>query len=133
AWFDANASSLIEAEGAPLLMLGFGVALHRFKAMVREGTVALFAHLQSAGAVAVQTELPLEGTLFGVPTVGKADLLVTLRESKLALIDLKWSGEGRYRDRLATGTHLQLAVYASLIEQTLGQSPEELAFFILDS
>ena len=40
---------------------------------------------------------------------------------------------GRYRDRLATGTHLQLAVYASLIEQTLGQSPEELAFFILDS
>lgn len=49
------------------------------------------------------------------------------------MIDLKWSGEGRYRERLATGTHLQLAIYASLIEQNLGQAPDELAFFIIDS
>ena len=49
------------------------------------------------------------------------------------MVDLKWSGEARYRERLETGTHLQLAIYSSLIEQNLGGAPVELAFFIFDS
>lgn len=133
AWFDEQGDALIEAEGAPLLMLGFGIALHRFRSTVKESTVALLAHLQSAGVISVRTEVPFEGVLFGVPVVGKVDLLAELPGARSAVLDLKWSGESRYRDRLLTGTHLQLAIYASLVEQNVGQAPVELAFFIFDS
>jgi hypothetical protein len=133
AWFDEQGEALIEAEGAPLLMLGFGIALHRFRSTVKESTVALLAHLQSAGVISVRTEVPFEGVLFGVPVVGKVDLLAELPGARSAVLDLKWSGESRYRDRLLTGTHLQLAIYASLVEQNVGQAPVELAFFIFDS
>ncbi len=133
AWFDAHGDALIEAEGAPLLMLGFSIALHRFKGTVREATVALVAHLQAAGAVSVRPEVPYEGTLFGTPVVGKVDLLVELPGPRLAVLDLKWSGQSRYRDRLLTGTHLQLAIYAAMVEQNEGRQPAELAFFIFDA
>ncbi len=132
-WFNAHGDALIEAEGAPLLMLGFGIALHRFKGTVRESTVALVGHLQSAGVVGVRMEVPYEGELFGVPVTGKVDLLAELPGSRFAVLDLKWSGENRYRGRLLSGTHLQLAIYASLVEQNLGQAPIELAFYIFDS
>lgn len=132
-WFDGHADALIEAEGAPLLMLGFAVVLHRFRGAVCEAAVVLLRHLQSAGVVSVRTELPFEGTLFGVPVTGTVDLLAEMSGSRYAVLDLKWSGEARYRERLATGTHLQLAVYSSLIEQNLGQPPVEQAFFIFDS
>jgi len=132
-WFEAYGDSLIEAEGAPLLMLGFSIALHRFKGTVREATVTLVAHLQSAGAVNVRPEVPYEGMLFGIPVVGKVDLLVELPGTRYAVLDLKWSGLARYRERLLTGTHLQLAIYASLVEQNVGPAPVEFAFFVFDS
>ena len=133
AWFDSHAHVLIEAEGAPLLMLGVSVVYHRFIGIVREGIAALLAHLQSASVHSVRTEVSLNGTLLGVPAGGKVDLLVELPGSRYAVLDLKWSSEARYRERLTTGTHLQLAIYASLVEQNLGQLPVELAFFIFDS
>jgi hypothetical protein len=132
-WFDAHGDGLIEAEGAPLLMLGFGIALHRFKGTLRVSAVALVAHLQSAGVVSVRTEVPYEGELFGLPITGKVDLLAELSGRRLALLDLKWSGEGRYRERLVTGTHLQLAIYSALVEQNVGHPPIELAFYVFDS
>lgn len=132
-WFDAHGDALVEAEGAPLLMLGFSIARHRFKGTVREATVALVAHLQSAGAISVRTEVHYEGALFGTPVVGKVDLLVELPGARLAVLDLKWSSQARYRERLLTGTHLQLAIYASLVQQNLGHAPIELAFFVFDS
>lgn len=133
AWFDAHADDLLEAEGAPLLMLGYGIALHRFKNTVTESTAALLGHLQSAGVVGVRTEAEFEGALFGVPVVGKLDLLAELPGSRFAVLDLKWSGENRYRERLLSGTHLQLAIYAALVEQNVGRTPDELAFYIFDS
>ena len=132
-WFDVQGERLIEAEGAPLLMLGFGIVLHRFRGTVRESTVALLKHLQSAGAASVRTEVQYEGALFGVPIIGTVDLLAELPDKRLAVLDLKWSGEKRYRERLLTGTHLQLAIYASLVEQNVGRAPAELAFYIFDS
>jgi PD-(D/E)XK nuclease superfamily len=132
-WLDAHVDALIEAEGAPLLMLGFSIALHRFKGAVREATVALVIHLQAAGAVSVRPEVPYEGTLFGTPVVGKVDLLVELPGPRLTVIDLKWSGQSRYRDRLLTGTHLQLAIYAALVEQNEARAPVDLAFFVFDA
>lgn len=133
AWFEAQGDALIEAEGAPLLMLGFSIALHRFKVAVREATVALVAQLQAAGAVSVRAEVPYEGTLFGIPVVGKVDLLTELPGPRFAVLDLKWSGQSRYKERLLTGTHLQLAIYAALVEQNEGHAPVEMAFFVFDA
>jgi hypothetical protein len=133
AWFDLHGEALIEAEGAPLLMLGFGIVLHRFRGTVRDSTAALLQHLQSAGTISVRTEVEYEGALFGVPVIGTVDLLAEFPDKRLALLDLKWSGEKRYRDRLLSGTHLQLAIYASLVEQNVKVAPVELAFYIFDS
>jgi hypothetical protein len=132
-WFDANADALIEAEGAPLLMLGFGIALHRFKGTLRDSVVALVAHLQSAGVVRVSTEVDYIGELFEEPITGTVDLLAELPGSRFALVDLKWSSERYHRQRLESGTHLQLAIYAALVEQNLGQLPVELAFYVFDT
>lgn len=131
-WLETHGQALVEAEGAPLLMLGFSITLHRFKGVVRDAMVALVAHLQAAGAVSVRPEVRFEGTLFGMPVVGKVDLLVELPGSRFAVLDLKWSGQSRYKDRLLTGTHLQLAIYAALVEQNEGRAPDELAFFIFE-
>jgi hypothetical protein len=132
AWFDAHADGLVAAEGAPLLMPGFSVVLHRFKATARDGAVALLRHLQQAGAVSVKTEVKLEGEIFGVPVVGSVDTLVELPDDRLVALDLKWSGKNRYADRLKTGTHLQLAIYSALVEQRHGRAPSEVGFFIFD-
>ena len=133
AWFDVHGEALVEAEGAPLLMLGFGISLHRFLSTAREGLVALLAHLQAAGAVNVRMEVPLEGELFDVPVTGTVDLMAEFPGSRSGVLDLKWSSEGRYRERLETGTQLQLAIYSSLVEQNFGRAPDDLAYFIFDS
>jgi hypothetical protein len=134
AWFEVNADGLIEAEGAPLVMLGFSVTLHRFKDIVRESAVVLLRHLRAAGVVGVRTEATFDGTLFGgVPVSGKVDLLAELPGSLFAVLDLKWSGRDRLRESLTTGTFLQVAIYAELVEQNLRSAPVELGYFIFDS
>jgi hypothetical protein len=132
AWFEAHADALVDAEGAPLLMPGFSVVLHRFKQTVCEGAVALLSHLRDAGAVSVRMEVKADGELFGVPVVGYIDTLVELPGGRTAAIDLKWSGRDRYAERLRTGTHLQLAVYTGLLEQCHGRAPVEVGYFIFD-
>ena len=131
AWFQANADVLVEAEGAPLVMLGLSVTLHRFKEIVQESAVVLLRNLQSAGVVGVRTEVEFEGTVFdGVPVVGKVDLLAELSDSRFAVIDLKWTGRDRFRQSLTSGTFLQVAFYAELVEQNLGSAPVEVGYFI---
>jgi hypothetical protein len=132
-WFDANADALIEAEGTPLMMRGFGVALLKFKNTARDAAVALLSHLQAAGADNVETEVELEGLLDDIPIVGKIDLLVTLKDMRRIAVDLKWSNTKWYVDLFKAGEHLQLALYSSLIEQKFGQAPVELAFFIFET
>ena len=131
-WFRVNAEPLIEAEGAPLLMRGFGVALHRFKTNACEAAVALLAHLRAAGATSVQTEVELEGVLRDVPIVGKVDLLIELPASRRVALDLKWARPEHYANIITAGTHLQLALYSSLIEQKFGTAPVELGYFIFE-
>jgi hypothetical protein len=132
AWFDAHADALIEAEGAPLLMPGFSVVLHRFKQTAVHSAVALLGHLRDAGAVSVRMEVKVEGELFGVPVIGYIDTLVELPGERMAALDLKWGGRDRYAERLRTGTHLQLAVYSGLLEQRHGSAPAEVGYFIFD-
>jgi hypothetical protein len=88
--------------------VGFEAARLRRRAAARLGLCAGGAVEEifqrgDAGAVAVDAMLPA----------------AELPGERQAILDLKWSGTGRYRERLETGTHLQLAIYATLVEQSL--------------
>lgn len=133
AWFDRMIDPLLEAEGAPLLMLNASVELHRFKRMCRRAACALLAHLQSAGVTKVQTELELDGTFAGEPFTAKIDMLAHLPNGQTALLDLKLSWASGYRKVLSEGRHLQLALYAGVVRENLGALPATVGYFIFES
>lgn len=133
AWFDAMIDPLLEAEGAPLLMPGASVELHRFKQMCRRAACILLAHLQKAGATKVQTELELQGTFAGDHFTAKVDMLVHLPSGQTALLDLKLSWASGYRKILSEGRHLQLALYAGVVRENLESLPATVGYFIFES
>jgi hypothetical protein len=133
AWFDGMIDALLVAEGAPLLMLGASVDLHRFKRMCRRAVCALSAHLQEAGATTVQTEFELEGTFAGAPFVAKMDMLIHLPHKKTALLDFKRSWASGFREVLTEGRHLQLALYAGVVREHFDELPITVGYFIFES
>lgn len=132
AWFDITVEPLLKAEGAPLLMPGASLKLHRFKDICRRAVATLLAHLQQAGATRVRTELELEGKFSGLPFIAKLDLLLDLPGGRTALLDLKWSGVTRYRESLAKGRYLQLALYAGVVREHFISLPETVGYFVFD-
>ncbi|WP_139140356.1 PD-(D/E)XK nuclease family protein [Variovorax boronicumulans] len=132
AWFNDMVDPLLTAEGAPLLMPGESLKLHRFKHICRKAVCTLLAHLQRAGALRVRTELELDGTFAGHPFVAKLDMLVDLPEDRTALLDLKWSRAKNYKDVLRTGRYLQLALYAGVVREHFKALPATVGYFIFD-
>lgn len=133
AWFDGMIDPLLEAEGAPLLMLGASVEFHRFKQMCRRAACSLLGHLQKAGATEVQTEHELEGTFSGEVIIAKLDMLVHLANERTAVLDLKRSWASGYRKVLSDGRHLQLALYAGLVRENFGALPATVGYFIFET
>lgn len=133
AWIRAEADTLLQTEGAVLLMQGAGVSQQHFRKVCEGAICSLLDHLRAAGATQVQTEVGFSGTLGAVPLVGKIDLLVTLGDKRTVALDMKWRSDNYYSGLLRSGEHLQLAVYSSLIEQTAGVAPTALGYFILES
>jgi hypothetical protein len=133
AWFHTEADTLLQTEGAVLLMQGAGVSQQHFRKVCERAICSLLDHLRSADATQVQTEVEFIGTLGAVPLVGKIDLLVTLGDKRTVALDMKWRSDNYYAGLLRSGEHLQLALYSSLIEQTNGVAPAALGYFILES
>jgi RecB family exonuclease len=107
------------------------VELAEFRAAARLALLRLHKLLQGAQAAALAAEQPLSGTFEGGGLTGAADLVVTRADGRAAVVDMKWTSRARaYREQLAKGRHLQLAVYAELLRQTTGQPPE-VAYFML--
>jgi hypothetical protein len=86
--------------------------------------------LQAAGAVQVQPECPLHAETPLGRVEGSCDLLVTLADGRELILDMKWSGNRKYREKLETQTHIQLVVYARLVENNSSRWPA-VAYFIL--
>ena len=84
----------------------------------------------AAGINAVESERDLAGTFPGGALEGQADLVVCNKTGQRAIVDVKWSGANYYQDRLAKNRHLQLAVYAEMLRQETGASPQ-VSYFIL--
>lgn len=132
-WFHTEADALLQTEGAVLLMQGAGVSQQHFRKVCEGAIFSLLAHLRTAGATQVQTEVGFSGVLGAIPVVGKIDLLVTLGDKRTVALDMKWRGDTYYAGLLNSGEHLQLALYSNLVEQMNGAAPAALGYFIMES
>ena len=93
--------------------------------------MALVAHLQQAGVVAVAMEQELQGSFSGGRLTGSIDLLALGADGREAVVDIKWGGRKYRRQSLLDGSFLQLAVYAQLRRAAgVSQSPC-LSYFIV--
>ncbi len=130
AWFEEAVESIVREEGALLLMSGRRADLESFRQRFRESLRMLHQILRTARTQKIEPEKWLEGvTPLGVLR-GSSDLLITLPEGRQAIIDMKWAGNKKYREKLEGQSHIQLAIYARLVEHNTGVWPA-VAYFIL--
>jgi len=130
AWFDVTFPQVIETEGAVLLMHGRRTDYEGLRYRLRRALMTLLAQLKAAGVANVQSELELKGHYPGGEILGYADLVLTNRDGKRAIVDMKWGGAKKYAGKLAENTHLQLGIYAELLRQQTGAWPD-LGYYIL--
>jgi RecB family exonuclease len=130
-WLDAALPTVLAEEGAVLLMPGRRADLERFQARVRDALAELRVQLARAGVVQAIPEMSLSGSYAGGEIRGLADLVVVKPENRRAILDMKWGGKNRYPDMLAENRHLQLAIYAELLQQQTKAWPA-VAYFLLE-
>lgn len=80
------------------------------KAAILDSSREIARIVNATGATIRGVELQLEGSLGSVAVRGRADTMLSRPDH---VIDYKW-GASKYRDRLQTGTALQLVAYAEL-------------------
>jgi hypothetical protein len=131
AWFDPAFDQLIEEEGAFLLIAGRGADLQDFRHRLRHAMRILRQQMTRAGAVRVAPECAVAGQFPGGRLSGLADLVMHKDNEEYALIDMKWSGEKKFPEKLSRNRHLQLAIYAELLRQKKGAWPS-VAYYVLD-
>lgn len=124
----AAAKVLVDGElgrlSETLALPRYQVELTIVRQVITRSAQALGVLLKATGASVHGVELPLEGVIDGIALGGNADFVIA---DPRVVLDLKW-GRTSYRDRLAAGAALQLAVYAEL----LGDSPQ-VGYFTLGS
>ena len=128
AWVDTEATTLLEKEGATLLLYGREPERLAFLNQVKNAAWSLVTLLRSNDWSVVHTEHTLEGYFGDIPLRGKADLVLR-RGDELAIVDLKWSGVTLRKELIKNGEDLQLVLYAHLLPP-----PEQwphTAYFIL--
>lgn len=130
AWLDAHLDPIIAEEGAVLLMRGKRAELESFRLRMRASLPTLHEALRGAGAHHIEAEAALEGEVGQGRLTGSADLLLTLPGGSQAIVDMKWAGEKKYREKLAAHAHIQLALYARLVAMQTGRWPQ-VAYYIL--
>ena len=106
--------SLLPEIAAPLLQPEHAGELAAAREMVPRALEALVHLLHAQGLEIVGSELDREGIQGRLLLQGRLDLLVR-RSDRIAVLDLKWTrSERRYREEVASGRAIQLAVYRGL-------------------
>jgi hypothetical protein len=129
-WFGEAVERIVREEGAILLMRGRRANLEAFRMRFRISLLQLHENLRAAGAIRVEPEKYLEGATPLGALRGSSDLVITLADGREAIIDMKWAGNAKYRDKLSAQSHVQLAIYARLIENNTSAWPA-VGYFIL--
>jgi len=129
-WISAKAESLLEREGATLLLYGREPERNQFLNRVKSAAWSLLTLIRSNGWAIHDTEMALEGTFCGRPVRGKADLVLRRGPGEWAVVDLKWSGARRRKEMIQNGEDLQLVLYAKLLPPP--ETWAHTAYFILE-
>lgn len=130
-WFALSFERLIDHEGAVLRMPGRGADLEGFRHRLQRSMRTLRDQVSKAGVTKVTPEQRFAGRFPGGDLTGSADLVMQKKPGELVIVDMKWSGANKYRERLQSNAHLQLAIYAELLRQDTGCWPS-VAYYILD-
>ncbi|MEI1249877.1 PD-(D/E)XK nuclease family protein [Rhizobium aouanii] len=106
--------SLLPEIAAPLLQPEHAGELAAAREMVPRALEALVRLLHAQDLEIVGSELDREAVQGQLLLQGRLDLLVR-RDDRIAVLDLKWTrSERRYREQVASGRAIQLAVYRGL-------------------
>ncbi|RVM25394.1 PD-(D/E)XK nuclease family protein [Sinorhizobium meliloti] len=105
---------LLPQIAAPLLQPEYAGELSAARELVPAALEALVGLLHKRELEVVGSELEREGSHQDLALQGRLDLLVR-RGPKVAVLDLKWTrSEKRYREEIAEGSAVQLAVYRAI-------------------
>ena len=127
-WIETEADSLLQREGAVLLMYGKEAERINFINTIKFSAWRLVNIIRENQWEVEQTEQALEGRCADIQLRGRADLILRRRDEQ-SIIDLKWSGSG-YRSQLIKNEEdLQLVLYANLLDG--GQTWPHSAYYIL--
>jgi hypothetical protein len=128
-WIVSRADTLLQQEGAPLLLYGKEPERKAFINKVQRAAWALLNALHQNEWQVAHTEHAMEGALEGIPLRAKADLVLR-RGSEWAVVDFKWSGSAFRKRLISNQEDLQLILYAHLLRAD-GPWPHT-AYFIID-
>lgn len=133
-WFKNKHPTLLEEEGAILLMPGMTMEREGFLETTQHALVNLVDNLKDAGLCDVRMEVPVEGNFIDGDIRGYVDLLAKDNRHQEIVVDVKWGGM-RYRgDDLRKNQHLQLLIYACMRKQMKSDLgwPKQ-AYFIIEA
>ena len=130
AWFAERFPALVTEEAATLLAPGKRNELEGFRFRLRRAVRALQQHLAQAEVIEVVPEMHLEGSFPPGRIGGFADLVLRREGGAQAIVDMKWAGARGNRKRLRASSHMQLAIYAALLQQRDGYWPD-VAYLVL--
>lgn len=127
--------TLLPKEGAPLALPSAARARQRLEDQLRNAAKEFHGLLARGSYRVVGFELQPGGTIDGRDFHGRPDCVLEASDKTKAVIDLKYSGK-KYRDRVADGASLQLAIYAAAVAPDGKGGVEKgtaAAYFIIDS
>lgn len=124
---------LLRAEGATMLLPGASIERLQLTRSIHSAVRALHRYLARADFRIAAVEETITTSSAAGPLHGRLDLRLVDREGRPAILDLKW-GSSSYRDALASGRAVQLAVYARAVaEANEASEPPPAAYFALRS
>ena len=132
-WLHDALPRLLAEEGAVLLERGRGADRQDFAATAERALLRLLEHLRAAGVEGVRTEAGQVRRCRGFEVRGSIDLLLRTAAGREIVMDAKWGSEPFHLSDMATGRHLQLAVYAWLRQASNGGSWPYPAYYILST
>jgi len=109
----SHLTRLVHGEAAVLLRAGQASELSQLKQQLCHAVDALVTLLAASKLEVVGVEVQTEAAWRGGALEGCIDLLLRDSSGREVVLDLKW-GSSRYRQLLAIGTALQLAIYAAV-------------------
>ncbi|MCA1812601.1 MAG: PD-(D/E)XK nuclease family protein [Halobacteriales archaeon] len=118
-------------DAAPLAQPAQAGPAARLRAELLDAGARLAELLRDGGYTVVRMEQPLDGTqLLGLPATGAMDCVLRAGDGSEAVLDVKYAGN-KYRDKLAEGSALQLAVYAAARSAQTGRTVDSVGYLVI--